>query len=80
MPFFLELKLLTKTFKFNHHSWNGRGGARGLATEVMEETFNNIMKTIQDKGLGEYTLTFNHTGEIKGKIHASNQATGDEVA
>lgn len=67
--------MVNKVLNYNYHSWNGRGGSRGLATHVMEETFECIRKTIEEGGLGQYTLTFNKTGDIKGKIHASNQAT-----
>lgn len=70
--------MINKTFKFNHRSWNGRGGERGLATEVMDETFHLMVKEIKDGGLGCYKITFEKVEGIQGKIHASNQATGTE--
>ena len=66
--------MVQKEIIMTHHCWNGRGGARGLATHVMEETFELIRKDIEANKLGVYTLTFTKTADVKGIVHPSGIA------
>lgn len=66
--------MINKELIITQHTWNGRGGPRGLATHVIDETFVGIMKTIEKGGLGMYKITFEKIGDIPHKIHPSGIA------